>query len=78
MGLVLTMGGLMQGTMWMKGTEWLDTVVAMRPYWLVRTLAGISMDIGISLLVINLMKTGLAGSKSSQPAAQFAGTGGVA
>ena len=78
MGLVLTMGGLMQGTMWMKGTEWLDTVVAMRPYWLVRTLAGISMDIGISLLVINLMKTALAGSKSSQPAAQFAGTGEVA
>ncbi|GIT72041.1 MAG: hypothetical protein Ct9H300mP28_18550 [Pseudomonadota bacterium] len=59
MGLVLTMGGLMQGTMWMKGTEWLDTVVAMRPYWLVRTFAGISMDIGISLLVINLMKTAL-------------------
>ena len=75
MGLVLTMGGLMQGTMWMKGTEWLDTVVAMRPYWLVRTLAGISMDIGISLLVINLMKTALAGSKSSQTTAQFAGTG---
>ena len=78
MGLVLTMGGLMQGTMWMKGTEWLDTVVAMRPYWLVRTLAGISMDIGISLLVINLMKTALAGSKSSKPTAQFAGTGEVA
>ena len=78
MGLVLTMGGLMQGTMWMKGTEWLDTVVAMRPSWLVRTLAGISMDIGISLLVINLMKTALAGSKSSQTTAQFAGTGEVA
>ena len=73
MGLVLTMGGLMQGTMWMKGTEWLDTVVAMRPYWLVRTFAGISMDIGISLLVINLMKTALAGSQNRQPTAQFAG-----
>ena len=78
MGLVLTMGGLMQGTMWMKGTEWLDTVVAMRPYWLVRTLAGISMDIGISLLVINLMKTALNSSKNGQPTAQFAGTGEVA
>ena len=73
MGLVLTMGGLMQGTMWMKGTEWMDTVVAMRPYWLVRTLAGISMDVGISLLVINLMKTALNSSKNSQPTAQFAG-----
>ena len=64
--------------MWMKGTEWLDTVVAMRPYWLVRTLAGISMDIGISLLVINLMKTALSSSKNDPPTAKFAGTGEVA
>jgi cytochrome c oxidase cbb3-type subunit 1 len=75
MGLVLTMGGLMQGTMWMKGTEWLDTVVAMRPYWLVRTLSGISMDIGISLLVFNLMRTALAGYKNNQHTAQFVAAG---
>ena len=31
------------------------------------------MDIGISLLVINLMKTALAGSQNRQPTAQFAG-----
>jgi cytochrome c oxidase cbb3-type subunit 1 len=31
----------------------------MRAYWLVRTLAGISMDIGMSLLIINLMMTAL-------------------
>ncbi len=59
MGLVLTAGGLQQGFQWMAGTEWLDTVLAMRPYWLVRTLSGISMDIGMSLLVINLMMTAL-------------------
>ncbi|TKD43926.1 MAG: cytochrome oxidase, partial [Mesorhizobium sp.] len=29
------------------------------PYWLARTLAGISMDIGMSLLVVNLMLTAL-------------------
>jgi cytochrome c oxidase cbb3-type subunit 1 len=29
----------------------------MRPYWWIRTLTGISMDIGMSLLVINLMRT---------------------
>jgi cytochrome c oxidase cbb3-type subunit 1 len=34
-------------------------VVRMRPYWLVRTLSGISMDIGMSLLVINMMLTAL-------------------
>jgi hypothetical protein len=34
-------------------------VVQMRAYWLVRTVAGISMDIGMSLLIINLMMTAL-------------------
>jgi cytochrome c oxidase cbb3-type subunit I len=60
MGLVLTAGGLQQGFQWMAGTEWLDTVLAMRPYWFVRTVAGISMDLGMSLLVVNLMMTALA------------------
>jgi cytochrome c oxidase cbb3-type subunit 1 len=59
MGLVLTAGGLQQGFEWMAGTEWLDTVLSMRPYWFVRTLSGISMDIGMSLLVINLMMTAI-------------------
>jgi cytochrome c oxidase cbb3-type subunit 1 len=60
MGLDLTALGLQQGYMWMAGTEWLDTVVAVRPYWLVRTVSGISMDTGMSLLVFNLMRTALA------------------
>jgi cytochrome c oxidase cbb3-type subunit 1 len=59
MGLVLTAGGLQQGFQWMAGTEWLDTVLAMRPYWMVRTMGGLSMDIGMTLLVINLMMTAL-------------------
>jgi cytochrome c oxidase cbb3-type subunit I len=57
MGLDLTLAGLQQGYMLMAGTEWLDTLVAIRPYWLVRTIAGASMDIGMSLLVFNLMRT---------------------
>ena len=60
MGLDLTAGGLQQGFMWMAGTEWMDSLVALLPYWLVRTVAGISMDIGMSLLVFNLMMTVLA------------------
>ena len=60
MGLVLTAGGLQQGFQWMAGTEWLDSILSMRPYWFVRTVAGISMDIGMTLLVINLMMTALA------------------
>ena len=49
----------------MNGTEWLDTVTRMRAYWLVRTLSGITMDIGMSLLVFNLMMTAL-----TRPAAE--------
>jgi cytochrome c oxidase cbb3-type subunit 1 len=60
MGIVLSAAGLQQGFQWMNGVEWVNTVVQMRPYWLVRTLSGISMDIGMSLLVVNLMMTALA------------------
>ena len=60
MGLVLTAGGLQQGFQWMNGVEWVDSIVPMKPYWLVRTLSGISMDVGMTLLVINMMMTALA------------------
>src|SRR5215475_4889367 len=59
MGLDLTMAGLQQGFMLMAGAEWLDSLLGMKPYWLVRTLSGISMDTGMSLLVINMMMTAL-------------------
>src|ERR1700739_142945 len=57
MGLDLHLAGRQQGFMLMAGVEWLDSLVSIRPYWLVRTVAGASMDIGMSLLVINLMRT---------------------
>jgi len=59
MALVLSAQGLQQGFMLMAGAEFLDTVVAIRPYWWVRTLTGLSMDVGMSLLVLALMKTSL-------------------
>ena len=68
MGLDLTLAGLQQGYMLMAGVEWLDSLVAIRPYWLVRTVAGISMDIGMSLLVYNLMRTVLAAPAESTAA----------
>jgi cytochrome c oxidase cbb3-type subunit I len=60
MGLVLSAQGLLQGYMLMAHAEWVDTVVTMKPFWFVRTLAGLSMDIGISLLIYNFMQTALA------------------
>jgi cytochrome c oxidase cbb3-type subunit 1 len=74
MGLDLTALGLQQGFMWMAGTEWLDSLVSVRPYWLVRTFAGISMDIGMSLLVFNLMMTTLARPETA-PAGAIAAEG---
>lgn len=65
MGLDLTAAGLQQGFMWMLGAEWLDSLVSILPYWLVRTISGISMDIGMSLLVFNLMMTVLARSETA-------------
>ena len=60
MGLVLSSQGLLQGLMLMARAEWVDTVVTMKPFWFVRTLSGVSMDVGISLLVYNLMRTATA------------------
>lgn len=61
MGIDLTLAGLQQGYALMTGAEWLDALTNIRAYWLVRTVAGITMDIGITLLVYNLMRTALAG-----------------
>ena len=67
MGIVLSAQGLQQGYMWMAGTEWLDSMVSIRPYWVVRTFAGALMDIGITLLVYNLMRTAI-GSRQAKNA----------
>jgi cytochrome c oxidase cbb3-type subunit 1 len=45
--------------MLMARAEWVDTVVTMKPFWLVRTLSGVSMDVGMSLLVYNFMRTAM-------------------
>jgi cytochrome c oxidase cbb3-type subunit 1 len=60
MVLVLSAQGLRQGFMLIAGTEWVHSVDAIRPYWLVRTFTGQAMNIGISLVVYVLMKTSLA------------------
>lgn len=59
MGLVLSAQGLQQGFMLMARAEWVDTVVTMKPFWFVRTLSGVAMDVGISLLVYNFMRTAM-------------------
>ncbi len=52
---VLILQGLIQGTELQAGSEFVDSVNTMKPYWLIRTFTGITMDIGISLVGINLI-----------------------
>jgi cytochrome c oxidase cbb3-type subunit 1 len=78
MGLVLTAGGLMQGFMWMDAAEWLNSVAPVSPFWFVRTLSGISMDLGMSLLVFNLMMTALGRPVPAEEAPESMLPGGAA
>ncbi len=55
MGLVLTAQGLQQGYMLMNRVEWVDSLISMKPYWWIRTFTGISMDIGMDLLLLNML-----------------------
>jgi cytochrome c oxidase cbb3-type subunit 1 len=54
---VLIIQGLVQGTELAAGSEFVDSIVTMKPYWFLRTLSGITMDVGISLVGINLFSS---------------------
>ena len=53
----LTAQGFIEGGMFENKVNFVDEVAAMKPWWVVRTFAGASMDIGILLMVINFYKT---------------------
>jgi cbb3-type cytochrome c oxidase subunit I len=55
--LGLAAQGLIQGSMLEYGSNFVDTVVEMKPWWLIRTLAGATMDIGFLLMAVNLVMT---------------------
>jgi cytochrome c oxidase cbb3-type subunit 1 len=67
MAFGLTLQGLMQGTMLQAGADFVDSMVAMKPYWLIRTGAGIVMDIGAALGFWNLYRTINAGEPIAVP-----------
>ncbi len=50
----LGLGGHEQGRLWAEGRPFLDSVRAMEPYWLWRTVGGGAMAIGHALFVVNL------------------------
>ena len=55
--LGLATQGLIQGSRLEDGANFVDTVVTMKPWWLVRTLAGTTMDIGFVIMTINFAMT---------------------
>src|SRR5260370_19549098 len=58
LGLVvrdLTAAGLVEGQLWVSRAPWMDSVRAMYPYWLTRTLSGIPILAGFLLFSIGLV-----------------------
>ncbi len=64
--------GLIQGSMLEYGTNFVDSVVEMKPWWFLRTLAGATMDIGFVLMAINLVMTARKGEPFETPASNSA------
>lgn len=69
MAVGLTAQGFIQGSMLEHGANFLDTVNEMKPWWVTRTLGGLTMDIAILLMVINFYKTSREGRKVESMAA---------
>ncbi|MDH4067203.1 MAG: cbb3-type cytochrome c oxidase subunit I, partial [Acidobacteriota bacterium] len=54
MFLDLTVAGLVQSRLWTAGAPWVESVLATRPYWLVRALSGIPLAAGFIALLVGL------------------------
>jgi cbb3-type cytochrome c oxidase subunit I len=61
MASTLVLQGLIQGTLLQSGVDFVDSMVAMKPYWFTRTIAGVTMDIGAMLGMWNLYRTAVGG-----------------
>ncbi|MEO8327042.1 MAG: cbb3-type cytochrome c oxidase subunit II, partial [Nitrospirota bacterium] len=57
MVLGLTAQGFIQGTMLENGANFVDSVKAMQPWWVVRTVVGLMMDVALGLMAYNFYKT---------------------
>ena len=51
----LTAGGIVEARLWQSDAPWLDSVRAVRPYWLARSLAAIPITAGFIALLAGLM-----------------------
>lgn len=70
MFLGLAAQGFIQGSMLEYGANFVDTVKEMKPWWLTRTLAGATMDVGIVLMMVNFWCTARYGKPFEEPHAE--------
>ncbi len=57
MDIDLLAAGVVQGFMWKSMTPFIDTVVASKGFWWVRTLSGVAILAGTVCFVINMLMT---------------------
>lgn len=50
----LTIAGVVESALWRTGAPWLDSVVAARPYWIIRSASAIPIGAGFIALLIGL------------------------
>lgn len=62
--------GFVQGSMLEYGANFVDTVKEMKPWWMTRTLAGATMDVGIVLMMVNFWCTARYGRPFEEPYAE--------
>ena len=66
MDLDLMCAGLVQGHMWKALTPFIDTVIASKPYWWIRTFSGVAILVGEICFFINILMTYLAGREQKR------------
>ncbi|MDH5581860.1 MAG: cbb3-type cytochrome c oxidase subunit I, partial [Bdellovibrionales bacterium] len=57
MDIDLMCAGLVQGTMWKGLSPFIETVIASKPYWWIRTFSGVAILTGEVIFLINLVMT---------------------
>ena len=57
MVLGLTVQGFIQGYMLENGADFVDSVKAMQPWWVARTIVGTMMDVALALMAFNFYKS---------------------
>ncbi len=49
----------------MLSAVWIDTVNAIKPYWLARTIGGTAMDVGLALFVLTIVMSFVLGKDAA-------------